>query len=328
MSELLSRWSSCLRWGIRRQHRTQRQVLVIVDMANWAHDFKTINLQQNVSVEYNIEKRYHSSVTTEDLENADLILAFYWQQVNGLAPAVLDVLEKHLGKLLVGITSHTELECTTRDTGLLLLNTLPRGVFVISKQLYRAYRPLLRKPMFYTPNGVDNGFFRPAPRMPRADALRVGWAGSLENHGAAERGFYDLILPSVAAVQGAELVTAIREERWRTPEEMRTFYQSLDVYVCGSRSEGTPNPCLEAAACGVPLVSTPVGCMPELIKHEVNGLLVEERNVRAMAAQLVRLRDSPELRATLSRTMLHTIRAWSWTVAVKNYEKMFRTILK
>jgi glycosyltransferase involved in cell wall biosynthesis len=309
-----------------RSPREPKRVLVIVDTPRWAHDFKATNLQRNVSRDYEIKKRYHAEITTADLDDADLILAFYWQQVNGLAPAVLDVLEQHLDKLLIGITSHCELEQSTRDTGLLLLDSLARAIFVVSKQLERDYGPLLSRPVFYTPNGVDTDFFRPAPAVPHAGPLRVGWAGSLANHGPAERGFYDLIVPAVQAVPGVELVTAIREDCWRTPYEMRTFYRSLDVYVCGSRSEGTPNPCLEAAACGVTLVATRVGVLPELIQHGVNGLLVR-RDVSDMSAKLMQLRDSPGLRQRLSHEMQRSIGSWSWRVLAKNYEKMFRSVI-
>lgn len=90
-----------------------------------------------------------------------------------------------------------------------------------------------------------------------------------------QKGLDDFIAPAVRLVEGAQLVTAIREEKWRGPEEMRDFYHSLDVYVCASRSEGAPNPCLEAAACGIPLVTTRVGSMPELIQDGVNGPFVE-----------------------------------------------------
>lgn len=49
-------------------------------------------------------------------------------------------------------------------------------------------------------------------------------------------------------------------------EEMRDFHHSLDVYVCASKSEGIPNPCLEEVASGLPVVTTRVGGMPELIR--------------------------------------------------------------
>jgi GT2 family glycosyltransferase/glycosyltransferase involved in cell wall biosynthesis len=107
---------------------------------------------------------------------------------------------------------------------------------------------------------------------------------------------------------------------------MCDFYQSLDMYVCASRSEGTPNPCLEAAACGVPIITTRVGNMPELIQDGVNGLFVD-RDVRDIAAKITLLRDNPELREKLSQAMLTAIRAWDWKIQAKNFRQMFTTVL-
>lgn len=45
----------------------------------------------------------------------------------------------------------------------------------------------------------------------------------------------------------------------RTLREMPDYYSSIDVYVCASITEGTPNPILEAMASGVPIVTTDVG---------------------------------------------------------------------
>lgn len=156
--------------------------------------------------------------------------------------------------------------------------------------------------------------------------VRVGWAGSLSNQGPAQRGFHDLIVPAVRAVGATRLVVAAREEKWRSPDEMLEFYRSIDIYLCASRSEGTPNPCLEAAACGVPVVTTRVGNMPELVRHGVNGLFVE-RNVSDIAARITQLRDNPPLRTELSRSMLASIQAWDWRRQAGNYRNMFETIL-
>ena len=113
-----------------------------------------------------------------------------------------------------------------------------------NRLLLEEFGPALNRPVYYTPNGVDTELF-PAgrgaePARPPGRTLRVGWAGSLTNQGAEHRGVHEFIAPAVAAVAGAELRLAVREEKWRNQEEMLDFYQSLDVYVCASRSEGTP----------------------------------------------------------------------------------------
>ena len=156
--------------------------------------------------------------------------------------------------------------------------------------------------------------------------VRVGWAGSLSNQGPVHRGFNDLIVPAVRSVRAARLVVAAREKKWRSPDEMLEFYHSIDIYLCASRSEGTPNPCLEAAACGVPVVTTRVGNMPELVRHGVNGLFVE-RNVPSIATGITQLQENPPLRAALSRNMLASIQDWDWRRQAANYRSMFETIL-
>jgi glycosyltransferase involved in cell wall biosynthesis len=136
----------------------------------------------------------------------------------------------------------------------------------------------------------------------------------------------EFIVPAAEAVEGAEWRLAVREEKWRNREEMLAFYHSLDVYVCASRSEGTPNPCLEAAACGLPVITTRVGSMPDLIRDGENGFLVE-RDAAAIAAKLRTLRDDPALRNRLGRAArAAVVESWDWRQQAAWYEAMFRAV--
>lgn len=182
--------------------------------------------------------------------------------------------------------------------------------------------------MYYTPNGVDTRFFCPAEHVldrPIDRPLRVGWAGSLTNHGEAQRGVHDFIAPAVERVDGAELHLAAREQTWRSRDEMLEFYRSLDVYVCASRNEGTPNPCLEAAACGLPVVTTNVGNMPEFIVDGVNGLIVQ-RDIDDIAAKLRMLAD-PSIRRLMGAAARQTATEWDWGVQAEHYATMFDDLL-
>jgi glycosyltransferase involved in cell wall biosynthesis len=60
-------------------------------------------------------------------------------------------------------------------------------------------------------------------------------------------------------------------------ERLRPWYQAASLYVLASSREGWPNVLNEALACGTPVVATPVGGVPEIIRHEENGLLVERK---------------------------------------------------
>ena len=66
------------------------------------------------------------------------------------------------------------------------------------------------------------------------------------------------------------------------PELMRAF----DVFALSSIAEGTPVTLLEAMACGLPVVATKVGGIPEVVQDGVNGALVPASNPQALAAAL------------------------------------------
>lgn len=79
----------------------------------------------------------------------------------------------------------------------------------------------------------------------------------------------------------------------------------LDVLVIPSRwHENSPNVILEAQAVGVPVVGAALGGIPELIRHEWNGLLFQPDNPQDLACQLQRLLDEPDLLPQLRRRPL------------------------
>lgn len=300
-------------------------VLCIVDRAGWVHDRKTRGLAAALSGEYRLVTRYQSEVSEADIVAADLVLAYYWLQIDGLSH-LRRVFERVRDRLVIGACSERELEGAWRRPGLAMLSTLPRAVFANNLRLAKQLETDLGRDVFYTPNGVDTNFFQPVAAPPPPAPLRVGWAGSLKNHSSVLRGVHEFLVPAVAAVGGAELCLAAREDRWRTAEEMREFYQSLHVYVCASRSEGTPNPCLEAAACGLPVLTTPVGNMPELIRDGENGLFVS-RDADDIAAKLRRLRNDPGLRERMGRAARASVEAWDWRHQASRYAEMFEAVL-
>jgi glycosyltransferase involved in cell wall biosynthesis len=84
-------------------------------------------------------------------------------------------------------------------------------------------------------------------------------------------------------------------------DDVEAVYRTLSILLLPSRSEGLPNVALEAMACGLPVVATAVGGVPDLIRSGVTGFLVAAENHLAMAAHLVALLDDPRLRRQLGR---------------------------
>jgi glycosyltransferase involved in cell wall biosynthesis len=301
-------------------------VLCIVDRPGWAHDRKTGALAAALAGKYRLVTRYQSEVSAADIRAADLVLVYYWLQIDRLSWRLGRVVKGVRDRLMIGVCGDVELQRAWRKPGLAMLSTLPAAVFANNLKLAKELQATLARDVFYTPNGVDTSFFRPPSSPPPRAPMRVGWTGSLKNHAAGHRGVYELIVPAVAAVEGAEVCLAAREDRWRDAEEMRAFYQSLHVYVCASISEGTPNPCLEAAASGLAVLTTPVGNMPELIRDAENGLFVS-RDVDDIAAKLRRLRDDPQLRERMGSAARASVEAWDWSCQASHYAEMFEAVL-
>lgn len=71
--------------------------------------------------------------------------------------------------------------------------------------------------------------------------------------------------------------------------------------------DGIPNVLMEAMACGLPVVTTNVSGIPELVTHEVNGLLVPPDDPVALAGALARLHRDPLLAQRLGRAAQATV---------------------
>jgi L-malate glycosyltransferase len=86
------------------------------------------------------------------------------------------------------------------------------------------------------------------------------------------------------------------------------FLSALDVLVVPSHSEGLGTILLEGALAGCALVGSRVGGIPEIIKHNETGLLVEKGDATALAQALESLISQPELRLRFSQAALHHVK--------------------
>jgi glycosyltransferase involved in cell wall biosynthesis len=90
-----------------------------------------------------------------------------------------------------------------------------------------------------------------------------------------------------------------------TQEELRVIYQQATLFtlpcqiVENDDRDGIPNVLVEAMAVGLPVVSTNISGIPELIERGVSGLLAPQKDARALADAIAELLDSPTLRRKL-----------------------------
>jgi glycosyltransferase involved in cell wall biosynthesis len=163
------------------------------------------------------------------------------------------------------------------------------------------------------PPGVDVERFRPGG--PRPDGpVRVLFVGG----DFARKGGHDL-LAALAGLRGAELdvVTGAavegvprgvicRVHRGLAPgdEALLDLYRRADVFALPSRGDCLPQVLAEAAAAGLPLVATPTGAVPEVVRDGLNGILVPVGEPARLRGALRQLVERPEMRAAMGRESL------------------------
>ena len=113
---------------------------------------------------------------------------------------------------------------------------------------------------------------------------------------------------------------------WLDPEQRNHLLATSDVLVLPSHQEGIPMAILEAMAYGLPVIATPVGGIPDVIRHGREGLLVEVGNRGALTAALARMVAEPALRASSGREARATAESLNVTTYAQRLLEFYRTI--
>lgn len=97
------------------------------------------------------------------------------------------------------------------------------------------------------------------------------------------------------------------------PEALPAVYDAADLFLNTSSVDNLPLSLIEAGACGLPIVSTAAGAIPDLIADGENGLLAPVGDVAALAAAVLRLLANPTLAASLSAAGRRTAERFTWS---------------
>ena len=134
-------------------------------------------------------------------------------------------------------------------------------------------------------------------------------------------------LPNLVARAGARgVLHAVRFLGHR--DDVAERLAAADIFVLPSRSEAFPNAVLEAMAAGLPIVTSAVGGMLELIDDGRTGLLTPCGDAPALADRLIRLMREPELAAQLGEAARADARArFAFDRMVGGFERIYLTQL-
>ncbi len=89
-------------------------------------------------------------------------------------------------------------------------------------------------------------------------------------------------------------------------------YEQADVYLNGSEIDNQPLSILEAFACGLPVVTTDAGGIPDMVRNRETGFVVSRGDVEAMAERAMCLLNGPRLANLIARRALAECRNYSW----------------
>jgi len=102
------------------------------------------------------------------------------------------------------------------------------------------------------------------------------------------------------------------------------IYASLDIFLMTSLSEGMPNTALEAMSMGIPIVSTAVGGVPELVRHGETGYLADVGDNSTLSSYVLELIRDKHLRQQFSRAGRQRIKDhFSFDHRVKRLEEYY-----
>lgn len=102
--------------------------------------------------------------------------------------------------------------------------------------------------------------------------------------------------------------------------ELPPYLQASDVFVRASLSEGLGNSFLEAMACGIPVIGTPVGGIPDFLKDGETGIMCHPRDPKSIAEAVLRLAGDRDLHDALVQNGKRLVKEqYDWDALAKTF---------
>lgn len=112
-----------------------------------------------------------------------------------------------------------------------------------------------------------------------------------------------------------------------TCADIYQYYVVSDFFVCASYEESSPQVILEAMAFGLPIVSTNVFGIPELVRDKREALLTEPGDSNSIAKLLITLLDNKELTEELKYNAYFRVKSkFTIDLMVQKYDKLFQSV--
>lgn len=335
--------------GIRKKNRLR--IALVVDTENWAYHNIAKQMKKKLSdMDIDIYFYDYTPNTIQivlSCKNYDIVHFLWREVVDVLTPERAVIYLRQIGMSYEEFKRHyLDKMCITTsvydhmclDTPWGLKSTgniieLCNAYTVSSNKLFKIYeKEFEKKPFGVITDGVDLEKFYPidSKRSLTEKGLVVGWVGNSCFWGNTDldlKGVNTIVKPAISQLQkeGVEIVPyfADRQERIIPHDRMCEYYSKINVLVCSSLTEGTPNPVLEAMACGIPVISTDVGIVYDVMGEYQKKFIMEERTIECLKRKLLYFYENKDALKMCSEENLIRIKQWSWEIKMEEFRHFF-----
>ena len=107
------------------------------------------------------------------------------------------------------------------------------------------------------------------------------------------------------------------------------YYKAADIFCLPSMmgTECYPLTILEAMACGVPIVASKIGGIPDAVKDGENGLLVQPRDSELLADAIIYLLENEDVREKMGKNGRKRVEDYSWEKVAEMTEKVYMELI-
>ncbi|HUB82404.1 MAG TPA: glycosyltransferase family 4 protein [Bryobacteraceae bacterium] len=287
---------------------------------------------RDLGVPLNILPRW-VPVGNADLPDADVVVATWWETVDWvweLAPS--KGVKVHLMQdyeIWGGRIDEVDRSCARPIPKIVTSPWLPE---FLATQFHQ-------KTLALAEPGVSHTVFHAEPRekqsvptfgMIYSDVPRKGSDISIEAVRLARQTVPEIRLVAAGSMQVSKhlpLPAGTYYEPYASDEKLRDLYRQCDAWLFGTRREGFGFPILEAMACRTPVIGTPAGAAPKLLRNGA-GILTNAEDPQEMARAILKIcRLSGMDWKAMSDTAAATAASYTWDDSVDKFEAALKPLV-
>lgn len=130
-----------------------------------------------------------------------------------------------------------------------------------------------------------------------------------------------------ALIKNLQLSDSVDVLDWVDQAEKDSLLSKTDIFLLPSYNEGLPMALIEAMSWALPVITTPVGGIPELVSHNQNGLLIEPGNIQQLSVAIGDLTKDKDLRLKLGKQARESTKHLDIKMYLKSLIKVYSCAL-